>query len=202
MKWILALVLVAALCSGIGALNIRVALGMDAFGDTVGNLDHFLFGNETQVAPTFSAQFSNKMKDVSYGLGVDYQYPKVYQEMPEGWSSDLEYHSFIPVYGILAYNIPTTNKVSHDIIAQFGYSYPIFNFEPHDSDERYSVKGGLFYGLGAGVNYQNVSLNVLYRVNNAKVMEEEFENNAWEENGDYGFVTHQWNISVGYRFGQ
>ncbi len=202
MKHIVALLLIAALCSGLGAVNFRVAVGMDAFGKTTTYVKPIFVGFETQVGPTLSAQVTNKMWDVSYGLGVDYQLPKEFQEMPEGWSSDFNKHAYGLVYGILAYNIPIINKVSHDFIAQFGYSHPDFQFCPYNDNTSYSEEGGLFYGLGAGLNYQKLSLNVLYRVNNSKITEEHQNQGVVENRSKLSCQTRQWNMSVGYRFGK
>ncbi|GAB1467547.1 hypothetical protein MASR2M64_02200 [Candidatus Cloacimonadota bacterium] len=201
MKHLLGLLLLLALCGMLAATDLRLLVGLDAAGETVMKNDGFILGNANIIVPTVSAQFENKNKNLIYGFGVDYQFPRKNVKLPGDGQSNLGNHSYIPVYGLLSYNFLSTDKISTEVIGQLGYSFPFFEFPNNDDNERYSVKGGLFTGLGFGINNNNLTLNVLYRVNTIRIKNEEFVHNAWEEYFASDYHTRQFNVSLGYRFG-
>ncbi|PKN72576.1 MAG: hypothetical protein CVU50_06885 [Candidatus Cloacimonetes bacterium HGW-Cloacimonetes-3] len=202
MKHLLGVLLLIALCSGLGAVNYRVAVGLDAAGEMIGFNEALIVGMQNYTAPTVSVQVENRQYAVTYGIGVDYQFPRVNKELPGSWTSNLREQTYIPLYGILLYSFPTTTKISPELIVQFGYSFPKLEFSNLDEDERYSVEGGLFSGVGFGLNYQDFTLNMLYRVNGFTMRYDELHNNIWEKGEDYKYQTRQCNISLGYRFGK
>jgi hypothetical protein len=202
MKHVLGLVLLLLLCSGVSAVNFRIAGGLDVAGETATYMNALAIGAADNMGLTFSAQALNNVKDFSYGVGVDYQSTRDNKKLPGGWSSNLDEHSFVPVYGIFTYNIPTISKFSHELITQLGYNFSNIEFPNSDQESRYSADDGLFYGLGVGVSYEQLSLQVLYRVNSFKFVSKEYYGNTLHSTEKYDANIRQFNISLGYRFGK
>ncbi|MDD2228456.1 MAG: hypothetical protein PHY48_03485 [Candidatus Cloacimonetes bacterium] len=201
MKQLVGLLLLLALCGMLAATDIRLAVGLDTAGETVGKDEGFIIGFSDKTAATFSAQIANKYKNLGYGFGVDYQSTRECIETPGGWRSGIGEHYFVPVYGLLSYNFPSTDNISTEVLMQLGYSFTSMEFQYYDDDERYSVKDGMFTGVGFGINYKQFSVNALYRVNYMKTKKEDYYNNAWETDYENDNQTRQFNVSLGYRFG-
>lgn len=201
MKHVLCLMFVIALCSGSYAVNSRIALGMDVFGEFVGHDENQVGGYDEQAAPTVSLQIMEEVKDFSLGVGANYQFPRDNKDLPGGLSSNIGTHYYIPIYGLIAYNIPTTGKVKPQLIGQIGYNITKFKFPYNDEDGRYIARNRMFYGLGFGIDSGKASLNVLYQINGSNIKYEWRINNAWEKRSDIDYQSRQLNLSIGYRIG-
>ena len=59
-----------------------------------------------------------------------------------------------------------------------------------------SVDNGLYYGLGAGVEYNNFVVELMYKVNRAEVQHEYNGKKSSKYDYDYSRTT----LSFGYRF--
>ncbi len=201
MRHVFGVMLLVALCSGLGAVTCRVAVGVDAGGETVGFNQGMIGGFRNTLAPTYSFLLESKQAELTFGLGADYQFARKNQKLPGNWKSGLGEHYYIPVYGSLNYSFPTPGKISPEVIAQLGYNFPQLEYPDQDDDERYIVRGGVYTGLGMGLCYQNYFLNVLYRVDSFSLRNDEFENNVWIKGKKYQYQTQQYNVSLGLRFG-
>lgn len=64
-------------------------------------------------------------------------------------------------------------------------------------EEKYSTKveNGLYYGIGAGVEYNNFVVDLMYKVNRAEIKVND-EGDRIKKDLDYSRVT----LSVGYKF--
>lgn len=104
----------------------------------------------------------------------------------------------LPIYGVAKYNIPMEGNIKPYLKADLGYS---FNFDEKDlkgeaGKIKMSVDNGLYYGLGAGVEYNNFVVELMYKVNRAKVQHE--YNGAKSSKFDYDYS--RTTLSFGYRF--
>ncbi len=120
----------------------------------------------------------------------------------------------IPLYITGKYNIPLESNVKPYIKADLGYS---FNFDETDTKYRDNVSGkingttpvaatlsetfntsidnGMYYGIGAGAEYNNFMVELMYKVNKADV-EVTVGNEKISGDLDYSRVT----LSFGYKF--
>lgn len=104
----------------------------------------------------------------------------------------------LPIYGVAKYNIPMESNIKPYLKADLGYS---FNFDEKDlkvenEKIKMSVDNGLYYGLGAGIEYNNFVVELMYKVNRAKVQHE--YNGAKSSKFDYEYS--RTTLSFGYRF--
>ncbi len=161
------------------------------------------------------------------GLGVAYQNhakPKSRTTSSSGtdWSSKYETempkYDSVPLYAIAKYNFETGTAWKPYLKATLGYSFNFGNKDAKENefytssygDQNYSedysykykadVKNGLYYGVGAGVEYENFFVDLMYQVNQAKVkLTEEYEDEKYEmgkKDFDYSRVT----LGFGYKF--
>lgn len=104
----------------------------------------------------------------------------------------------LPIYGVAKYNIPMESNIKPYLKADLGYS---FNFDEKDLKReagkiKMSVDNGLYYGLGAGVEYNNFVVELMYKVNRAEVQHEYNGKKSSKYDYDYSRTT----LSFGYRF--
>lgn len=162
-----------------------------------------------EVAPNFelglgvSYQDHGKIKDCWYPTGepVSDDYDKEYGDIVSGYKS-------IPLYVTGKYNIPVESNVKVYLKADLGYSFNVgekdtewkFLTIKNGEEERWSafykqkVKNGAYFGVGAGVEYNEFVAEVMYKVNKAKVTFPELDTSG---KLDYSRVT----LAVGYKLG-
>lgn len=104
----------------------------------------------------------------------------------------------LPIYGVAKYNIPLESNIKPYLKADLGYS---FNFDEKDlkvNQDSYktSVENGLYYGLGAGAEYNNFVVELMYKVNRADIQYEYNGSKLPKKDYDYSRTT----LSFGYRF--
>ena len=159
--------------------------------------------------------------NLEVGLGVAYQKhgnPETYSisESEYGVSLYDKYeipgYTSIPLYLTAKYKFSAVNNFVPYVKANLGYS---FNDEDgdaensytftHDGDSKtfvdeYDVKidNGLYYGIGAGFEYNNFTMDLMYQVNEseAKITDKEYPEDNFKKDYDYSRVT----LSFGYKF--
>ena len=105
----------------------------------------------------------------------------------------------LPIYGVAKYNIPLESNIKPYLKADLGYS---FNFDEKDlkvegeQGWKTSVDNGLYYGLGAGAEYNNFVVELMYKVNRADIQYEKDGKKLPKKDYDYSRTT----LSFGYRF--
>lgn len=108
----------------------------------------------------------------------------------------------VPLYAVAKYNFPVEGNIKPYIKADLGYS---FNSDKGDvkvsvlgeGSTKYSTKveNGLYYGIGAGAEYNNFVVDLMYKVNRAEIKVND-EGDRIKKDLDYSRVT----LSVGYKF--
>ena len=125
------------------------------------------------------------------GLGLAYQFHA--DRDSKNSVSGIEYDS-IPVYLTAKYNFMTNSNITPYLKANLGYS---FNFNSSDgeafgSSYGSSVDDGLYWALGAGMEYDNFTVDLMYAVNEA----DSSMSGSSDKDNDYDRVV----LSVGYLF--
>lgn len=141
--------------------------------------------------------------NLELGLGISYQdhdKPESFYSKTDGTIKNTGYNS-VPLYLVGKYNIPVDSNIKPYLKADLGYS---FNFGEDDlkmtrgnnsMKVNTSVDNGLYYGLGAGVEYNNFIVELMYKVNQADV-EYKGPNGSLKKSYDYSRTT----LAFGYRF--
>lgn len=137
--------------------------------------------------------------NLELGLGLSYQdhgRPEAgkvgnYKFQNTGYKS-------LPIYGVAKYNIPVESSIKPYLKADLGYS---FNFDEKDLKTskisiNNSIDNGLYYGLGAGAEYNNFIVELMYKVNRADIQYEGNGKKLPKKDYDYSRTT----LSFGYRF--
>lgn len=107
----------------------------------------------------------------------------------------------VPLYATAKYNFPVEGNIKPYLKADLGYSFNSDNGDAKATIEgetiKYSTKveNGLYYGIGAGAEYNNFVVDLMYKVNRAEIKIDD-EGERIKKDLDYSRVT----LSVGYRF--
>jgi len=127
------------------------------------------------------------LKIVHLGGGVEYQFPRANEDNGE--------FNFVPIYGAVRVVIPVP-AVKPYAIGHIGYN--IFRgdaaFVDDGSGGQANLKGGLAYGIGAGVIFfKYVLIEGQYSVNRGTL--------SYELLGDVGFTYSSFQLSAGVNLG-
>ena len=148
------------------------------------------------------------------GLGLSYQDhgdPK--KNTTKDWSFDdtgnlydmtskIPGFKSVPLYVTAKYNFPVEGNIKPYLKADLGYSFNSDNGDVKVSVTGYEtikfstkVENGLYYGIGAGAEYNNFVVDLMYKVNRAE-MKADVNGERIKKDLDYSRIT----LSVGYRF--
>lgn len=168
-------------------LNVRVG------GDIMAKYDKFTpdFDDGTDGFGGEVALEGYKMlnDNVDVGLGLAYQFHA--DRDSKNSFSGVEYDS-VPLYLTAKYNFITDSNITPYLKANLGYS---FNFNSSDADPgsvSTSVDDGLYWAAGAGMEYDNFTVDLMYAVNEA----DSSKSGSSDKDNDYDRVV----LSVGYIF--
>ncbi len=146
--------------------------------------------------------------NLELGLGLSYQDhgdPKsvtTYDvDIDRNIKSEIPGFKSVPLYVTAKYNFPVEGNVKPYLKADLGYS-----FNDENGDVKISipelglnlptkVENGLYYGIGAGAEYNNFVVDLMYKVNRAKI-KADMDGQRIKKDLDYSRVT----LSVGYKF--
>lgn len=140
--------------------------------------------------------------NLELGLGISYQdHDKPEASYVEKDTIKNTGYNSVPLYLIGKYNIPVESNIKPYLKADLGYS---FNFGESDlkvegngapMQINTSIDNGLYYGLGAGIEYNNFIVELMYKVNQADV---EYKNSGVKYKKDYDYS--RTTLAFGYRF--
>ena len=142
-------------------------------------------------------------ESIDLGLGVAYQDHsdrKHFDYTSNVDTSGVQYRS-IPVYLAGRYNFLLESKTKPYLRANLGYS---FNFNSSDLEEKDSVTdqtektaididGGLYYGIGTGIEYKDYTIELMYAINQCK---SSIDGSHSKDRTDYDRIS----LLIGYRF--
>jgi len=122
---------------------------------------------------------SNK---IEWGVGLNYQFNRNLEGASKGFN-------YIPIYGIAKYNLDSIY-----LLGNVGYS--MFNFE-RDLNDQEDLKGGLYYGVGAGLDIsENLTAELMYSVSNGKYEYTDINDDKLISNYEYSKIS----LALGYAF--
>ena len=151
------------------------------------------------------------------GIGLSYQdhgdpkknTNKNWQNEGYDITSEIPGFKSVPLYVTAKYNFPVEGNIKPYLKADLGYSFNdergnfkvIKTASSKASEPGYSrelltkVENGLYYGIGAGAEYNNFVIDLMYKINKAKVEMDNY-NERIKDDLDYSRVT----LSIGYKF--
>ncbi|WP_130891041.1 outer membrane beta-barrel protein [Fusobacterium ulcerans] len=144
--------------------------------------------------------------NLELGLGLSYQdhgNPKSVTTyyVDENIKSEIPGFKSVPLYVTAKYNFPVEGNVKPYLKADLGYSFNDENGDVKISSSELGlnfltkVENGLYYGIGAGAEYNNFVVDLMYKVNKAKIKADIYGERI-KKDLDYSRVT----LSVGYKF--
>ncbi|WP_410208708.1 outer membrane beta-barrel protein [Fusobacterium sp.] len=205
-KVLLGLFALSAAAFAYEGTNVYLRAGLDPYGRfkevkhenvNIGKSSRKNLGYELSVEAT-----ENVTPNFDLGLGLGYQdhgRPKA------GKTEDKEFGTLprfksVPLYVTAKYDIPVDSRFNPYLKADLGYSFNIKSKKTinYDGDEfRTSYKNGMYWGIGVGVEFDNVVADLMYKMNYGKVKVENKETgDSANPKINYGRVT----LAVGYRF--
>ena len=114
---------------------------------------------------------------LEFGAGISYQNhgsTKSLNDKDFDIKLDMPKFTSIPIYLTTKYNIPTNSNIKPYLKADLGYSFNHnsgdLKFTDYEETIKISsdIKNGLYFGVGAGVEYNNFVADLMYKVNKAK----------------------------------
>ena len=144
--------------------------------------------------------------NLELGAGISYQdhgSTKSLNDKDFDIKLDMPKFTSIPIYLTTKYNIPINSNIKPYLKADLGYSFNHnsgdLKFTDYELGETIKVssdiKNGLYFGIGAGVEYNNFVADLMYKINKAK-FETSTPYGKTKDDFDYSRVT----LSVGYKF--
>lgn len=157
---------------------------------------------------------------IELGFGIAYQDHGAPKKMNYYYTYDsdvfcdefkMEGYTSIPLYAVAKYNFDAINNFTPYIKANLGYSFNDENGDLKYNEymnskvtytEKYDVniKNGLYYGIGAGFEYNNFTMDLMYQVNkaDAEITEHTWDGkeNNYKKDFDYSRIT----LGFGYKF--
>ncbi|WP_300355888.1 outer membrane beta-barrel protein [Fusobacterium sp.] len=124
----------------------------------------------------------------------------IYYEMPEMKS--------IPLYVTTKYNLPVNTMIKPYLKADLGYSFNKINgklgWNLIENNHKFDypsyeteVKNGAYFGIGGGFEYNDFTMDLMYKINKAELEYGEKDSKKREKKDlDYSRIT----LSVGYKF--
>ena len=204
-KVLLGLFALSAVAFAYEGTNVYLKAGIDPYGrfkeasingNKLNKKDRKDVGYEFAIEATETV-----LPEFEVGLGLAYQdhgRPKVSNDLNE----KLPRFRSVPLYAVAKYNIPLESEFKPYLKADLGYSFNLKNSKTYsEEDERLKIsyKDGMYWGLGAGVEYENFVADLMYKMNYGEV---KCEYTSDEGSGsispkiNYGRIT----LSVGYKF--
>lgn len=182
-------VLLILLAAGSVWAGVVVRIGVDPFGRLEENGIEagvpYLGKKDTEIGFSVGGEYLvDSSKDWGFGAGFEYQLMRKPKDYEKGFN-------FIPIYALCRYRARGFN--SFYLTAKAGYSL----FQLEDMPEEWIVKGGLFYGAGIGVVFDDaLHVELLYSLGNGKVTIKDIPESLFKADMKYTKI----NLSVGYKF--
>lgn len=140
----------------------------DFFIDIKKTLDRYSFSDKSE--DMYGGQITSKeitsdkiIDNLEFGLGVAYKNNEYYDSFQyESKSADVWNHT--PIYATGKYKISSDEESTKYLKLNLGYAIGEYNNIEDEYIER-KTQSGMYYGIGGGVEYNDVSLDLIYQVN-------------------------------------
>ncbi len=200
MKHVFALMLVV-ISIGCGAVDLRIGVGANTGGRLSTLTEPLYYSVRLKEAPLVSLQASLRKKSLDLGLGADLQGKRDMKLSSPSAEATVKDISCIPIYVTASYYLSTKSVLKPMLVAQLGISLNDQKSVQTDEDwyDKRQVEDGLFYGVGMGLQYNNLSFNILYRVNEVYVQTDRYHNGVLDYSYEHDENINQVNMTLGYR---
>jgi len=144
-----------------------------------------------------SVEILKQQQNVLIGLGLEVQLArenKPYDYYLNGTGK----FGFVPVYADLRYQTPLTKQLNSELIFNGGYNF-VYGDKKFSVDEEWHLSGGLYFGMGLGLVFNNIVLQLMYKENRATKSSGEIEGFDFDHL-KYYITNRQTNVTLGYRF--
>ena len=109
----------------------------------------------------------------------------------------------VPLYITAKYNLPVKSVFKPYLKTDLGYSFnrisSKFKVEDFQFQESWEfstkIKNGMYFGVGAGVEYSNFTADIMYKINKSQI-KVDAPNGSFKKSLDYSRVV----LSLGYKF--
>ena len=202
-KVLLGLAVISSMAMAAEGTNLYLKTGADISGkfDKVNILGENANKSESdRLGFDLTAEVTKEVyPNLELGLGLSYQdHGRPESVNHQGEKIQNTGYKSLPIYGVVKYNIPLESNIKPYLKADLGYS---FNFDEKDLKTsnlsiNSSIDNGLYYGLGAGAEYNNFVVELMYKVNRADVQ----YNGDGEKSPKFDYDYSRTTLSIGYRF--
>lgn len=202
-KVLLGLAVISSMAMAAEGTNLYLKTGADISGkfDKVNILGENANKSESdRLGFDLTAEVTKEVyPNLELGLGLSYQdHGRPESVNHQGEKIQNTGYKSLPIYGVVKYNLPLESNIKPYLKADLGYS---FNFDEKDLKTsnlsiNSSIDNGLYYGLGAGAEYNNFVVELMYKVNRADVQYNGDGKKSPKFDYDYSRTT----LSIGYRF--
>ena len=202
-KVLLGLAVISSMAMAAEGTNLYLKTGADISGkfDKVNILGENANKSESdRLGFDLTAEVTREVyPNLELGLGLSYQdHGRPESVNHQGEKGQNTGYKSLPIYGVVKYNLPLESNIKPYLKADLGYS---FNFAEKDLKTsnlsiNSSIDNGLYYGLGAGAEYNNFIVELMYKVNRADVQYNGDRKKSPKFDYDYSRTT----LSIGYRF--
>ena len=127
------------------------------------------------------------------GGGTAFQFHKDLKDKVKG-QNEKNFNS-VPVYGTAKYKFDTPIAVKPYIKGDLGYSFNSGNYE-NARTGKFKAKNGAYYGVGGGIDFNNLSVELMFKENKGKYEHEGSLGPKSKYNTNYRRVT----LGIGYDF--
>ena len=160
------------------------------------------FGSKYHYSGSYNSQ---KPKKSSGEVGVEYRYEvtpglelgggtafQFHKDLKDKFNglNDKNYNS-VPVYGTAKYIFDVPSTVRPYVKGDLGYSFNSGNRNTVLGTEK--AKNGLYYGVGAGINFNNLNVELMYKENQGEYKNE-------KSNYKYDANYRRVSLGIGYDF--
>lgn len=156
-------------------------------------LDGYTFSNNYDISNAIAPyiELMREGENTLLGFGVEYQPLR-----------DISFHNygekgkvgFIPFYGVFRYQVPIRNYLNPELIGQLGYNF--INADKDYADDA-RIYGGLYFGAGAGLAFDCLTTQILYKSNYGSMRQNGYYNGSER---DTKINETQINVAIGFRF--
>lgn len=202
-KVLLGLAVISSMAMAAEGTNLYLKTGADISGkfDKVNILGENANKSESdRLGFDLTAEVTKEVyPNLELGLGLSYQdHGRPESVNHQGEKIQNTGYKSLPIYGVVKYNLPLESNIKPYLKADLGYS---FNFDEKDLKTsnlsiNSSIDNGLYYGLGAGAEYNNFVVELMYKVNRADVQ----YNGNGEKSPKFDYDYSRTTLSIGYRF--
>ena len=137
----------------------------DFFIDIQKALDKYDFSDKSEEI--YGGQITSKeltsdkiINNLEFGIGVAYKNHEYYDSKYENKNLDIWTHT--PIYATGKYKMSDNSTNTKYLKINLGYAIGTFNDEEYIDKKKQS---GIYYGIGAGIEYKILSFDLIYQVN-------------------------------------